>query len=468
MNFRRARPAIVVIGLAIGLSSCEVSIRPNIEVVGPAFSQASRLPVTVIFDSDQSTREIQSIEIDQSKCYVGDVKVTPTPIGENFELIVKQHLNAIFEKVVPHGTADANSTFEVRLEKPSYRMGCRLSPEQFVSLKGEARALDSSGREIWRSPAKERRSEINFMYGMRRHEDLSREIGREISRSMAAMASEWTSDLLRAPYFANQIAGLSTVAMPSASLQPAAQTVVNDLRPTALLDDKNRVALVIGNDAYSGLPKLNNATRDAIVMSQKLRELGFETMLRTNVGRVALGRSISEFGDKIKQPGTIALVFYAGHGIQAFERNWLVPIDAKLEADIDLETEAVDAQRILRAMDDAQNPLNILILDACRDNPLPRRSRSAERGLAVMSTTLRGSFIAYSASPNQKANDGAPGGHGIFTSELLKALDEPGLKIEDVFKRTNAGVQMATGGRQVPWFNASIQGDFYFRPANQQ
>ncbi|MBM3566973.1 MAG: hypothetical protein FJX42_12775, partial [Alphaproteobacteria bacterium] len=174
--------------------------------------------------------------------------------------------------------------------------------------------------------------------------------------------------------------------------------------------------------------------------------------------------AIAEFARRIGAPGTVGLVFYSGHGIQAEGRNWLVPVDAALDSEDDLAAEAVDVQRILAAMDETRNPLNIVILDACRDNPLPRKSRSAARGLAVVSVAPRGSVIAYSASPNQKADDGAPGGNGVYTAELLRALDEPGLKLEEVFKRANAGVQRATSGRQVPWFTASIQGDFYFRP----
>ncbi|MBM3555443.1 MAG: caspase family protein [Alphaproteobacteria bacterium] len=227
---------------------------------------------------------------------------------------------------------------------------------------------------------------------------------------------------------------------------------------------EKRVALIIGNDAYKSLPALNNAVADARAMDRKLKEVGFQTILRTNAGRTEMGRAISEFGGRIGAPDTVGLVFYSGHGIQAFERNWLIPVDAALESDVDLQTEALDAQRILSAMDEARNPLNIVILDACRDNPLPKKGRSASRGLSVVSVAPRGSVIAYSASPNQKADDGNPGGNGIYTAELLKALDEPGLKIEDVFKRANGGVQQATGGRQVPWFNASIQGDFFFRP----
>jgi formylglycine-generating enzyme required for sulfatase activity/uncharacterized caspase-like protein len=227
---------------------------------------------------------------------------------------------------------------------------------------------------------------------------------------------------------------------------------------------EKRVALIIGNDAYKGLPKLNNAVADARAMDKKLKELGFETIVRTNAGRVEMNRAVAEFGRKIGTPETVGLVFYSGHGIQAFDRNWLIPVDANLESDDDLRSETLDAQQILSAMDEARNPLNIVILDACRDNPLPKKGRSASRGLAVVSVAPRGSVIAYSASPNQKADDGNPGTNGVYTAELLKALDQPGLTVEQVLKRANGGVQSATGGRQVPWFNASIQGDFYFRP----
>jgi hypothetical protein len=226
---------------------------------------------------------------------------------------------------------------------------------------------------------------------------------------------------------------------------------------------ERRVALIVGNDSYRAISPLNNAVADARAMDKKLKELGFETILRTNAGRIEMNRAVTEFGRRIGTPDTVGLVFYSGHGIQAFDRNWLIPIDASLESEDDLQAEAIDAQRILTAMDEARNPLNIVILDACRDNPLPKKGRSAARGLAVVSAAPRGSIVAYSASPNQKADDGVPGGNGVYTAELLKALDEPGLSIEQVFKHANGGVQRAAGGRQIPWFNASIQGDFYFR-----
>lgn len=223
---------------------------------------------------------------------------------------------------------------------------------------------------------------------------------------------------------------------------------------------ERRVALIVGNDAYKTLPKLNNAANDARSMDARLKALGWETTIRVNAGKRDLNRAINDFGQKIGA-GAAGLFFYAGHGIQAGDRNYLIPVDAELESDVDLRTDAIDANEIMRIMEEARNRVNIVILDACRDNPLPKRGRSAERGLAVVSAPA-GAFVAYAAGPGQKAQDGDPGGNGIFTGELVKAIAEPGLKIEDVFKRVSSSVRDRTGGRQVPWVQASLQGDFYF------
>jgi len=150
----------------------------------------------------------------------------------------------------------------------------------------------------------------------------------------------------------------------------------------------------------------------------------------------------------------------AGHGIQANGNNYLIPVDADIETQADLEAEAVEAGKVLRAMAEAHNRLNIVVLDACRDNPLPK-GRSASRGLARMDAPT-GTFIAYAAGPGQIAQDGSAGGNGVFTGELLKAIAVPGLPIEQVFKKAAAGVRSQTGEKQVPWTDASLQGDFYF------
>jgi formylglycine-generating enzyme required for sulfatase activity len=232
---------------------------------------------------------------------------------------------------------------------------------------------------------------------------------------------------------------------------------------SAALAEK-RVALVIGNDNYITLPDLNNARKDAKGMAAKLKELGFEVILKLDAGRRETFRALADFEGRLLGGG-MGLVFYAGHGIQADGRNYLIPADARVEIEEDLRSEALDSAEILTAMERAGNSLNILVLDACRDNPLPKRHRSAARGLAVVHVPkgAKGTAILYSAGPGQTAEDGPKGGHGVFTGELLRALDKPGLKLEDVFKRVMRRVLDLTNGRQRPWNLASVEGDFYFR-----
>jgi hypothetical protein len=228
---------------------------------------------------------------------------------------------------------------------------------------------------------------------------------------------------------------------------------------------EKRVALVIGNDNYSALPDLNNARKDATDMAAKLKGLGFEVILKINARRRDMGRALAEFEGKLSSSQT-GLVFYAGHGIQADGRNYLIPSDARIEVEEDLRYEGVDAKDILEAMGRSGASMNIVILDACRDNPLPKRTRSAARGLSVVGIPkgTKGTAVLYSAGEGQTAQDGQLGGNGVFTGELLKVLDQPGLTLEQVFKRVAKGVGDLTHGKQRPWSLTSLQGDFYFRP----
>lgn len=231
--------------------------------------------------------------------------------------------------------------------------------------------------------------------------------------------------------------------------------------PGAAAGAERRIALIIGNDAYVKITPLRNAGNDARKMEQALKAAGFETTLRIDAKRRNLYQVIDAFAAQIGgSPDTVGLFYYAGHGIQANGNNYLVPVDADIDTEADLEAEAVDVGKVLRAMGEAHNRLNIVVLDACRDNPLPK-GRSASRGLARMNAPT-GTFIAYAAGPGQTAQDGSAGGNGVFTGELVKAIAMPGLPIEQVFKITLAGVRNQTGQKQVPWTEASIQGDFYF------
>jgi uncharacterized caspase-like protein len=227
-------------------------------------------------------------------------------------------------------------------------------------------------------------------------------------------------------------------------------------------EPERRVALVIGNDTYPQLhDQLANAGADARGVAGLLEKNGFDVTVKTNVKRRELYQLIDAFGAKIMaSPDTVGLFYYAGHGIQANGKNYLIPVDADLVSEADLEPETVDVGKVLRAMQEARNRVNIVLLDACRNNPLPK-GRSLTRGLAKMDAP-NGTFVGYAAAPGQTAMDGPPGGNGMFTGKLLKQIAERGLSIEEAFKRTIAEVRQNTHDRQVPWYESSLEGNFYF------
>ncbi len=221
---------------------------------------------------------------------------------------------------------------------------------------------------------------------------------------------------------------------------------------------QRRVALVIGNGAYQFSP-LKNPVNDADDIADTLSRLGFKTILRKNAKRRDIVRAINKFGRELKT-ADVGLFYYAGHGMQVNGRNYLIPIGANLETESDVEFEAVDAGRILGKMDDAETKINIVILDACRNNPFAGRFRTASRGLAGMDAP-EGSFIAFATAPGSVAADGE-GRNGIFTKHLLLNMIIPGLKIEEMMKNTRNGVLAETEQKQIPWDSSCLTGDFYF------
>ena len=195
-------------------------------------------------------------------------------------------------------------------------------------------------------------------------------------------------------------------------------------------------------------------------MAQALRESGFEVMQYGNLTKREFEESVRAFGSKINRGG-VALFFFAGHGMQVKGVNYLLPVGANIQKEADIEFEAIDAGRVMSEIESAGSRLNIVILDACRNNPFVRGTRSAARGLAVMSAPS-GTVVAYATGPGEVASDG-DGKNGLYTQELLKNIREPNMKIEDVLKRTRIAVKDKTSGQQVPWENTSLDGDFYFR-----
>jgi hypothetical protein len=219
-----------------------------------------------------------------------------------------------------------------------------------------------------------------------------------------------------------------------------------------------RVALVIGNGAYQDAP-LRNPVSDARAMSARLAKLGFQVITVENGSRDAMERAILDFSARLEGE-TTGLFYYAGHGIQSRGRNYMLPVDADVDSERALKFEAVDVQTILEEMAFAANRVNIVILDACRNNPFERRFRGGSRGLAAIDAA-GGTIIAYATAPGTVAADG-DGENGVYTSELLTALEVPDLKVEEVFKRVRVAVSERTRGAQVPWESSSLTGDFVF------
>lgn len=227
--------------------------------------------------------------------------------------------------------------------------------------------------------------------------------------------------------------------------------------PGASPAGEKRVALIIGNSAYPGVAALRNPANDATDMAAKLRKLGFRVTLKTNVGQKEMLRALTDFGDKLQQGGE-ALFFYAGHGMQVRGRNYLIPIDAEIRTESSVSSEAVDVDQLLDKLAPAR--LSIVILDACRNNPFERRFRGGGQGLAQINAPT-GTLIAYATAPGKVASDG-DGRNGLYTAELLAAIDTRGIRIEDVFKRVRANVVRKSGDAQTPWESSSLTGDFFF------
>jgi formylglycine-generating enzyme required for sulfatase activity len=222
---------------------------------------------------------------------------------------------------------------------------------------------------------------------------------------------------------------------------------------------ERRIALVIGNGAYTNAPPLKNPPNDARDMVVTLRELGFDVASGINVNQREMKRLIRDFGQALKAGGA-GLFYYAGHGVQSKGRNYLIPVDADIQSEAELEDSSVDANLLLNYMDDAQNGLNIVILDACRNNPFARSFRSASTGLAQVDAPT-GTLIAYATAPGRVASDGT-GQNGLYTAELLKQMRVPGLSATEMFMRVRAEVMKLTENKQVPWEASSLVGTFYF------
>jgi len=232
--------------------------------------------------------------------------------------------------------------------------------------------------------------------------------------------------------------------------------------PAAGAEDKSsdaRVALIVGNGDYKSAP-LKNPVNDARSVARALKGLGFEVLLEENVSHQGFMQALRKFADRLRDTGGVGLFYYAGHGMQVKGSNYLIPVDSAIQTEDEVRYMALDANQVLDKMEQAGNRLNIVILDACRDNPFARSFRSKQGGLAQMDAPS-GMLIAFATAPGSVAYDG-DGDNGVYTKHLLRTLTIPGLPVELVLKRVREQVARDTDQKQIPWESSSLLGDFYF------
>jgi hypothetical protein len=237
-----------------------------------------------------------------------------------------------------------------------------------------------------------------------------------------------------------------------------AHVVAGNVAALAQSRSEARTALVIGNGAYS-YARLANPGNDARAVADALRSAGFEVILRTDADQRDMRDAIRALGAALKAKGGVGLFYFAGHGVQANGENFILPIGEAPGGEQDLKANAVTAAEAVDTMAAAGNGLNIVILDACRDNPLP--GAGATRGLSRIDSGAS-LFVSFSTSPGAVALDGE-GRNSPYTKHLARAIATPNLTLEDTFKRTLKGVHQETGGKQTPWISSSFFGDFVFR-----
>lgn len=254
------------------------------------------------------------------------------------------------------------------------------------------------------------------------------------------------------------------------AMRGSAQRALEVAQTDAVAPQSGRkVALVVGNSAYERGEALANPRNDARDLTVALIELGFEVVEGYDLAASEMHQVLRDFSRTV-DGASVALFFYAGHGVQVDGRNYMIPIDAELDSPDDLDLEAVDMNRVLVQLE-RQPRINVIILDACRNNPMAdtlsqalsgRQVGGRDGGLAALDAVAPGTLISFSTQPGATASDGT-GRNSPYTQALLSHLRTPGLEIQSMMRRVGADVVKASDGRQVPWQNASLTTDFYFQ-----
>ena len=258
--------------------------------------------------------------------------------------------------------------------------------------------------------------------------------------------------LLRAVLLGFALAGPAFAEAPNAEIGNA---------PPPQPIQEERVALVIGNSNYQTAPKLANPSNDAQSMAQMLNSAGFEVTEATDLTRSDMIKVVQDFTAKVaaRGPKAVAMIYYAGHGVQVAGENYLLPVDANISTPADLPGNSLRLVDLMGTLETIPSRMRIVVLDACRNNPFPGVNDKS-RGLAIVDAP-NGSIVGYSTAPGMEAQDG-DGNHSPYTSAFLRRAREPNLPIEQLFKRVRLDVNDATDGRQTPWESSSLTSEFYF------
>ena len=270
--------------------------------------------------------------------------------------------------------------------------------------------------------------------------------------SNASKASKTSKALKKSGTFKPLFTALRLVAISSA-------LAVVSVSAQAPLDV--RVALIIGNSAYPGDLALVNPANDAQAMADVLKRLGFNVIELRDGNKAQMSAAIAKVSDSLKGKQGVGMLYYAGHGLQLDWRNYMVPVDANLKTAADVIQQTIDLSNVIDIFKAAGNRMNIVVLDACRDNPFGGNTSSA-KGLAQLDAPPS-TFLAYATAPGNVAEDGdEKSTNGLYTQYLLQELKRPTAKIEDVFKRVRLNVRKQSNGRQIPWESTSLEDDFFF------
>jgi hypothetical protein len=222
-----------------------------------------------------------------------------------------------------------------------------------------------------------------------------------------------------------------------------------------------KIALVIGNSGYRSAP-LRNPANDAKAISQALGSLGFAVTTRLDASRTGLSNAVISFVDELTEKKCVGLFYYAGHGIQLGWKNYLLPVDMQVNTLRDVPVQGVEVNALMQGLGKAGNALNVVILDACRDNPFGSLEGLDQKGLSQMDAPNQ-TLLAYATAPGNVASDGE-GENGLYTENFLREIKVPEAKLEDVFKRVRLSVRLKSKGSQVPWESTSLEEDFWFIP----